>query len=139
VSRSSSAWGRLLVGLALVSGLAAGCRGDAKPALLVISGPTGLQDLRLATEDGEVLWSIVADEPTTLSRIEYGLVPDGFRQVTPGDNEPPRALIPGEWLRSETVAVEGMFYHEGVATGPGSFQPLNSRMVLRPSESRTLN
>jgi len=90
-------------------------------------------------EDGGVLWSVAAGEPTTLSRIEYGLVPDGFRQVTPGDNEPPRALIPGEWLRSETVAVEGMFYHEGVATGPGSFQPLNSRMVLRPSESRTLN
>ena len=50
-----------------------------------------------------MLWSIAASEPTTLSRIYYGVVPDGFRQVTPPDSEPPRALWPGEWLQTFLV------------------------------------
>lgn len=135
MSRSSGSWGRLMIGLALVAGGVVGCRGDLKPSLLVISGPAGLQSFQLAEEDGAVLWSVAAAKPTTLSRIDYGVVPDGFRQVTPAGNEPPRALIPGEWLRSDLVGVEGTFRHEGVATGPDSFQPLTSQMVLRRSES----
>lgn len=139
MSRSTSSWGRLLIGLVVVAGGVAGCRGDLKTPLFVISGPTGLQSFQLTEEDGGVLWSVVAAEPTTLSRIDYGLVPDGFRQVTPEGNEPPRALIPGEWLRSEIVGVEGTFHHEGVATGPDSFQPLTSKMVLQQSDSSSLD
>ena len=137
MSRSSSLQARRLVVLGLLVGLVSGCRGDLQAPLLVISGPTGYESFQIGTEDGEVLWAIAADEPTTLTRIDYGLVPDGFRQLTPGNNEPPRALIPGEWLISESVSSEGVFHHEGVAVGPGSFQPMHSRMVLNPGDSRS--
>ena len=95
---------------------------------MVMSGPTGIQTFQIATEDGEVLWSIAAIEPTTINRIDYGIVPVGFHQVTPRDNQLPRFLIPGEWLETKTVSVDATFYHEGMATGPVTFQPVDSRL-----------
>jgi hypothetical protein len=115
--------------------LTLGCRGEPR-ALLVISGPTGLRSFQIAEEEGEVLWAIAASEPATLSRIEYGSIPEGFYQLIPEDNAPPRLLIAGEWLESETVSIEGTFYHEGVATGPDTFQPVANKMVLKPSRAR---
>lgn len=139
MTRSQSPWVRILLAVGMVAGLAMGCRVDQQRPLFVISGPSGLQSFQIAEEEGEVLWSIAASEPTTLSRIYYGVVPDGFRQVTPPDSEPPRALWPGEWLQTETVGVEGTFYHEGVASGPRSFAAMNSRMVLKRPDSRALD
>lgn len=105
--------------------------------LLVISGPTDLETFAIAKEDGEVLWSIAASEPRTLSRIEYGSVPTGFHQMVPEGNEPPRSLIVGEWLECETVTGDGVFIHQGLATGPETFETATSTMSLVGSEARS--
>jgi hypothetical protein len=101
--------------------------------LLVISGPTDIERFQVALEDGEVLWSIVSNEPRTLHRIEYGSVPKGFHQLIPAGDKPPRALIVGEWLEAEIVSRDGTFYQRGPATSQETFQPTTSRMVLSRS------
>jgi hypothetical protein len=127
----------VLACLLLVVPALCACGRQPRVPLLVISGPTDLMSFRIAEASGEVLWSIAADEPTTLRRIDYGSIPQGFQQLVPADDAPPRALIVGERLDTEMIAVEGAFYHEGMATGPGTFQPLDHRMVLKHSDSRS--
>ena len=123
-------WLFALLGLALVMAVfLSGGKQEPYP-LLVISGPTDIERFEVALEDGEVLWSIVADEPRTLHRIEYGSVPRGFHQLIPEDDVPPRSLIVGEWIESEIVSRDGSFFQQGPATGPETFQPTTSRMVL---------
>ena len=137
MSRSSNRWYLYLLALAMVIvWFLSNCAEERLP-LLVISGPTDLETFAIAKEDGEVLWSIAASEPRTLSRIEYGSVPTGFHQMVPEGNEPPRSLIVGEWLECETVTGDGVFIHQGLATGPETFQPVTSAMSLVGSEARS--
>lgn len=131
MSRSSKRWYLYLAALAMVIVWFLSNRSEERLPLLVISGPTDLETFALAKEDGEVLWSIAASEPRTLSRIEYGSVPAGFHQIVPEGNEPPRPLIVGEWLEATTVTRDGIFLHQGLATGPETFEPATSRMVLK--------
>lgn len=112
-------------------------RTEERLPLLVISGPTDLETFTIAKEDGEVLWSIAASKPRTLSRIEYGRVPKGFHQMVPEGNEPPRSLIVGEWLECETVTGDGVFIHQGLATGPETFEPVTNTMSLVGPEARS--
>lgn len=133
MSNPTKRWLFTLLGLALVVTLILSYGGEDRYPLMVISGPTDLQSFEIGVEEGETLWSIAAEEPRTLRRIEYGSVPEGFRQVVPAEIEPPRALIVGESLEVEIVSREGTFYHQGLATSAETFQPMNSRMVLRGS------
>jgi hypothetical protein len=135
--RSSRRWSFYLLGLVVMMALVLSCRGEERFALLVISGPEDLESFAIAKEDGEVLWSIAASEPRTLSRIEYGSVPTGFHQLVPAGNEPPRSLIVGEWLECETVTRDGVFLHQGLATGPETFEPVTSTMSLVGSDARS--
>jgi hypothetical protein len=130
MSNPTKRWLFTLLGLALVVTLILSYGGEDRYPLMVISGPTDLQSFEIGVEEGETLWSIAAEEPRTLRRIEYGSVPAGFRQVVPADSEPPRALIVGESLEVEIVSREGSFYHQGLATSPESFASMSSRMLL---------
>jgi hypothetical protein len=130
MSNPAKRWLFTLLGPALVVTLILSCGGEDRYPLMVISGPTNLRSFEIGVEEGETLWSIAAEEPRTLRRIEYGSVPRGFRQVLPVADEPPRALIVGESLEVEIVSREGTFYHQGLATSQETFQPTNSRMEL---------
>lgn len=129
-------WFLSLAGLALLMALIMTYCGETRPPLLVMSGPTGLVSFQIAQADGEVLWSIAADEPTTLTRIDYGSIPKGFHQLVPPNDESPRFLMAAEWLEIEMISAEGTFFLEGQATSPETFQTMNHKLELqtRPRE-----
>ena len=133
MSNPAKRWLFTLFGLALVVAAVLSYGREGPYPLLVISGPTDIERLEVALEDGEVLWSIASSEPRTLHRIVYGSVPKGFHQLIPAGDEPPRSLIVGEWLEAEIVSRDGTFYQQGPATSSETFQPTTSRMVLNRS------
>jgi hypothetical protein len=111
--RSPSGW--LAAALLLLTGCAGG-EPAARSPLVAIAGPEAFESFELRSGE-QVLWRLVADEPTPLDELVYGDVPVGFRQETPAGATVPRALVEGELLQLESVTPRRVFLHEGFVTG----------------------
>jgi len=62
-------------------------------------------------------------------------VPEGFSQIEPADDVPPRRLVPGEVLTMKTTTEIIVFTHTGVASGSTNMEIINYSMkVLKPSD-----
>ncbi len=99
--------------------LVAGCAGDepaARSPLVAIAGPEAFESFELRSGE-QVVWRLVASEPTPLDELVYGDVPAGFRQETPAGAASPRPLVEGELLRLESITPRRIFLHEGFVTG----------------------
>ncbi len=105
-----------------------GC--DRPDSLVLLAGPEAVESFEVREADGPVLWRIEAEPAVVVERIVYGTVPAGFAQRVPADG-PPRPLVPGERLETETVTALRTFLHAGRAEGPSTWEITDSRMLLR--------
>jgi hypothetical protein len=71
---------------------------------------------------GRAIWKVSSPQGSRLSRVEYGVVPDGFRQEVPPNGEPPRPLVSAERLRLRIVTPSWVFTHDGVAVDNSGFE-----------------
>lgn len=120
-----------LVPIAL--GLAIGCQASPE-AFLALSGPRDLTRLEVRDTRDETIWSIEAAEPTTLTAIYYGTVPESFTQSVPANGVPPRELEDGEVLVVKLSTLHREFTHYGFARGTHGFQSNHGRMENRPQK-----
>lgn len=111
-----------------------GCQPPRSEPFLALSGPKDLTSLAVRDAHGEVVWSIEADEPKTISSIYYGVVPEGFTQTTPRADTLPRDLVDREVLITTTTTLRREFTHYGFARGPQGFQVNHSEMKNLPRE-----
>jgi hypothetical protein len=122
--------------LLISSAVLVGCHSSSEP-FLVLSGPKDLTRIEVRDTRDEVVWSIRAEQPTTLSAIYYGVLPEGFVQVVPDVEVLPRALVDGEVIVATTVTLRREFKHYGVARGARGFLSNHSEMVNLPQEAPT--
>ncbi len=97
-----------------------GCAVDERATpdpFLVISGPKAFLRFELRDSAEQVVWRLVAEEPTPLAQLVYGDVPPGFDQEAPAGGERPRSLMAGELLILESITPLRVFRHEGFASG----------------------
>ena len=103
------------------------CRVPVEP-FFVLSGPKDLTRFEVRDGEDEVIWAISAEEPQNVSAIYYGVVPEGFVQVSPEGEIVPRELEDGEVLVTTTVTERREFEHIGFASGTHSFRASHSAM-----------
>ena len=97
---------------------------------IVIAGPKDFRSFEVHDSGKAVLWRIESEGIVQLSRINFGAVPEGFRQTVPEDGSPPRELVPGEDLTTVTVTTTRIFTHWGFALGPAAWSISSSRMEI---------
>jgi hypothetical protein len=88
--------------------------------LLTIDEPAPILAFQVADGGGLVLWRIEAAEPKELSYVRYGVVPTGYRQVTPHFGAP-RPFSVNETLVTETITPDRHLVHYGSAVGAAAF------------------
>ncbi len=131
--------GRPALALLVLAIGVAGC-GEVEPVeaepFLAIAGPNDLWSFEVRDSGETVLWAIEAEGVAEVSRLDYGAVPEGFRQTVPVDGSPPRELVPGEELTTVTVTTTRVFTHWGFALGPAAWSISNHRMELIGPDGR---
>jgi hypothetical protein len=85
--------------------------------MLTIATPAEVLSFQIERKDKLVIWRIEADSPQALHVLRYGLVPLGFRQVTPAAPSAPPPLKEGEELTTTTVEPSRTFTHRCKAVG----------------------
>jgi hypothetical protein len=92
--------------------------------MFVVTDGTPVQAVIVCTNEGEVLWRIVATgtgpEPKA---IPYGEVPPGFRQEVPSQGAP-RPFVENELLDVHVLSKTADMADGGRATGPREFLTL---------------
>jgi len=122
-----------LAGVLLLSG-AGLVKADQDP-LMILAGPKNVERFDLTDETGNTVWVLEAKPATTPRILLYGVVPEGFSQIEPADDVPPRRLVPGEVLTMKTTTEIIVFTHTGVASGSTNMEIINYSMkVLKPSD-----
>ena len=82
--------------------------------------PTPVRRLEVHDGAGTVLWRIDAQQPVVVSSVDYGVLPKGFRQVTPPHGQP-RPLTPDEPLLLAYTSDTWWCRHRGKAVGIAAF------------------
>jgi len=72
-------------------------------------------------DEHQVLWQIRSSTPRKIEFLRYGDVPQGFDQIIPAASIRPRPFVKGEKLYKQTVTVDRIFDHDGVAGSATSF------------------
>lgn len=88
--------------------------------LMTVNPPAAIESLQIRDEH-QVLWQIKSSVPRKIEFLRYGEVPSGFEQVIPAASMRPRPFIKGEKLYKQTVTVDHVFDHDGVAGSATSF------------------
>ena len=84
-------------------------------------GATDVTRFEVHDRNGKVLWRVDATGLEKVEAIDYGVVPGGFRQVTPLSGKP-RMLTPGESIRIAYTTHTGWTRHDGSAVGTSAFK-----------------
>lgn len=105
-------------------------------------GSKGVESFQIGSGRREVLWRIEAPPGQVLERLQYGEVPEGFRQTVPEAGRP-RPLSKGESLVTQILTPERYYQHFGRAVGAGRFvsgirvsAPRRLRRGLSPDQMR---
>lgn len=116
----------LLLGLILV---VAACERRAEP-FMAIAGPKDVRCFAVRSRDGETLWAFEAEQGRVVTRIDYGVLPEGFAQVVPADGSKPRLLLIPEEIETETLTASRSITHRGIALSSNRIQIYHSEMRL---------
>jgi hypothetical protein len=109
------------------------CRDETN--LLTAGEPHDVLTFEVLDQEGKSLWRIEAiDGAISVPRIDYGVVPSGFRQTVPENAKPPTPFSDGEELRMRVTMTDRILDHQGFATGPRSF--LGGHWRTTPKQDR---
>ncbi len=93
---------------------AAGCRRERDPLGNPIDGSHRVTVFAVLDDRAQILWKMSAPAPGVRSaeNVEYGRVPEGFRQEVPAEGSSPRPMIAGERLVVVIVTPEHVYRGE---------------------------
>jgi hypothetical protein len=81
-----------------------------------------IEEFAVLDAEGHDIWRIRGTGLNQLIRIEYGRLPEGFRQETPSPPQRPRVLRDGERVTLKAVTDEAVLEHSGWALGSDGFR-----------------
>ena len=122
----------------VAAALAAGCARERDLLGNPIDGTHRVTTFAVVDGRSQILWKMSAPPPGIryAENVEYGRVPEGFRQEVPAGGGMPRPMVPGE--RLIVVIVTPEFVYRGECEGAAPTEPRCKSWESAPPEKETV-